>query len=538
VSADALLVSLGAAPPALVALGLMVATLASEDLTCVSAGVLVGAGGVDPWPALAGCAVGIVLGDFGVWALGRWGGSRLARKFPPHRVSETGAWLERHGALTAVLSRFLPGTRVPVFFVAGAARVPAARFLTWAAVAALVWVPLIVLTVAYFGGAVAGQIARGIGVAVWLVPFVAVAVLAVKVVPQLFCRTGRCRLRAGAAKLRHHEFWPAWVFYLPVVPWWLLLSVRYRSFTVWTATNPGIENGGGVVGESKAAALAQMDPRFAARTTLVPPGPLAERVARALEACDTFPVILKPDAGQRGAGVRKARARADVEKYLAENPGAVLVQPFHPGPFEAGVFYYRLPGEERGRVLSVTDKLFPEVTGDGRSTLAELVRAHPRYRMQEDVFLARHAAVANEVIPAGERFVLATAGNHCQGTLFRDGGHLLTPELERALDAAVRPFAGFFFGRLDVRYSDPSEFRKGLGFVVIEVNGATSESTNLYDPSWPVWRAYAVLFRQWALAFRIGAANRARGHRPLGVLALLKLVRAYYRDRRVSALSD
>jgi len=89
-----------------------------------------------------------------------------------------------------------------------------------------------------------------------------------------------------------------------------------------------------------------------------------------------------------------------------------------------------------------------------------------------------------------------------------------------------------------VRYSDPAAFRAGRGFVVIEVNGATSESTNLYDPNWPVWRAYAVLFRQWALAFRIGAANRARGHLPLGVVALLRLLRTYYRDRRVSALAD
>jgi membrane protein DedA with SNARE-associated domain len=537
-SAESLLLALAAAPPVFVVASLVAATFASEDLACVSAGVLVGTGGLNPWLALAGCAAGVVLGDFGVWALGRWGGARLSRRLPAARVAETGAWLARHGALTAVLSRFLPGTRVPVFFVAGATRVPAARFLVWAAVAALAWVPLVVLAVAYFGGAVAGPLVRGLGTAAWLVPVALAALVVVKVVPQLFCRTGRCRLRASVAKLWHHEFWPSWAFALPLVPWYLLLSLRYRSSTVWTATNPGIENGGGVVGESKARALAQLDPQFAARTALVPPGPLAERVALALAACDAFPVILKPDAGQRGAGVRKAHDRADVEKYLAKNPDAVLVQPFHAGPFEAGVFYSRLPGEARGRVLSVTDKVFPEVTGDGRATLAELVRAHPRYRMQEAVFLARHAAVADQVIPAGERFALVTAGNHCQGTLFRDGAHLLTPELERAIEDALAPFAGFFFGRLDVRYSDPAAFRAGRGFVVIEVNGSTSESTNLYDPSWPVWRAYAVLFRQWALAFRIGAANRARGHRPLGVVALLRLLRTYYRDRRVSALAD
>ncbi|MBA4064810.1 MAG: hypothetical protein C0501_14075 [Isosphaera sp.] len=530
-------------PEALTAAGLAAATLASEDLACVAAGVLVGAGGVDPWVALAGCLVGILAGDFGVFALGRWGartglGGRLARAVPEHRRDEIRRWLDRHGPATAVLSRFLPGTRVAVFFAAGLTGVPAGRFLLWAVVAALMWVPLVVLSVALFGDAVTGPLTRALGAGAWAIPAVAAAgFLAVKVTPQLFCRTGRCRRRAGLSRAWRWEFWPAWVFYLPVVPWWAWLAARYRSFTVWTAANPGIP-AGGVVGESKADILARLDPRRVLPTVLVPSGPHSVRVRLALGAIGSFPVILKPDAGERGAGVRKAHDRADVEKYLAENPGAVVVQPYHPGPFEAGVFYYRLPGEARGRVFSITDKVFPVVVGDGRSTLAELVRAHPRYRMQEGVFLARHAATGDIVLPAGERFPLATAGNHCQGTLFRDGGHLLTPDLEAAIDETVRPFDGFFFGRFDVRYADPDEFRAGCGFSVIELNGATSESTNLYDPSWPLWRAYRTLFRQWALAFRIGAMNRARGHRPVGVVELLRLVRRHYRDRRVSALSD
>ncbi len=540
---EALLATVAAAPPALVVLGLVLATLASEDLTCVSAGVLVGAGGMDPWAALAGCLAGIMLGDFGVWAVGRWGGrtvlgSRLGRALPAHRLDEVRNWLARHGAGTAVLSRFLPGTRVPTFFAAGASGAPAARFLVWAAVAALVWVPLVVLTVAFFGDTVAGPLSRALGTGAWAVPAAGlVGFVAVKLVPNLVCPVGRCRLRAGAARLWRYEFWPAWVFYLPIVPWYALLSLRHRSFTVWTAANPGIP-AGGVVGESKADIMAELDPRFVVRTTLIPPGPVAERARAALAAIDAFPVILKPDAGQRGAGVRKVHDAADVQKYLAENPGAVVVQPYHPGPFEAGVFYYRLPGDDRGRIFSITDKVFPEVIGDGRSMLAELIRAHPRYRMQEDVFLARHATRAQEVPAAGARVPLATAGNHCQGTLFCDGGHLLTSELERAFDEVARPFDGFFFGRFDVRYTDLDEFRAGRGFVVIELNGATSESTNLYDPSWPLWRAYRTLFAQWALAFRIGAMNRARGHRPVGPVALLRLIRAHYRDRRLNPLSD
>lgn len=524
------------------AIGFALATLASEDLACVAAGLLVAAGGVDLWVALGGCLAGILLGDFGVWAAGRWGrqttlGKRLLRSVPAYRLEEIHCWLTRHGSLTAVLSRFLPGTRVPVFLTAGLTGIPAGGFLTWAVVAALVWVPLVVLSVAYFGETIAHPAKRAFDHAAWVFPLAAAGLVVVKMVPQMFCRTGRCRLLAGISRLWRWEFWPIWVFYLPLIPWYILLVIRYRGWTLWTATNPGIP-AGGVVGESKMEILNRLDPQWIVPTTLVPPGPLSERVRGALSATKVFPVILKPDSGQRGAEVRKARDQADVEKYLFTNPNSVIVQPYHPGPFEAGVFYYRLPGEIRGHIFSITDKVFPVVVGDGQSTLAELIRSHSRYRMQEGVFLERHAVMADTVLPNGVQFPLAMAGNHCQGTLFRDGSHLLTLELEQAINHVVAPFDGFFFGRFDVRYSDPIQFQAGREFAVVELNGATSESTNLYDPSWSLWRAYRTLFRQWALAFRIGAMNRARGHQPIGVVDFIRLVRGYYRDQRAGHLSD
>ena len=59
---------------------------------------------------------------------------------------------------------------------------------------------------------------------------------------------------------------------------------------------------------------------------------------------------------------------------------------------------------------------------------------------------------------------------------------------------------------------------------IIELNGVTSESTDIYDPKNSLWAAYRVLFRQWRLAFEIGAANRRRGVRPAGVAGLIRLL--------------
>jgi hypothetical protein len=155
--------------------------------------------------------------------------------------------------------------------------------------------------------------------------------------------------------------------------------------------------------------------------------------------------------------------------------------------------------------------------------------------MQANRFLSRHHERRDEVLAAGQTMPLAIAGNHCQGTMFRDGAHLITPALEEAIDRAARTFDGFHFGRFDLRYRDVEAFRRGEDFTIIELNGVTSESTNLYDPTWPIWRAYRQLMCQWRLAFAIGALNRRRGARASGIGEILAAWRA---APRVATASD
>jgi hypothetical protein len=216
----------------------------------------------------------------------------------------------------------------------------------------------------------------------------------------------------------------------------------------------------------------------------------------------------------------------------------VLAQTYHAGPFEAGIFYYRIPGEARGRIFSITTKGFPEVVGEGRATLERLILRHPRLRMQWKVFTRRFAGRLDEVPAAGERVRLAVAGNHCQGTMFLDGGHLITPALEAAVDSIARDYEGFYFGRFDVRYESAEALACGRGFRIIELNGVTSESTNVYDPSWSLPAAYRTLAAQWSLAFRIGDANRKGGHPTSSLFGLWRAARAHYAHRTAEAVAD
>jgi membrane protein DedA with SNARE-associated domain len=525
-------------------IAIMLGTFVSEDLTSIATGLLIQDGMLGWLPGLVGCLLGIYFGDLGLWLLGRLAGRTviLWTKISKHRLETLGRWFDERGWIAIVVARFLPGTRLPLYLAAGMLGRKGGRFALWTGLAALMWTPLLVGGVALVGPEIVEPLQRWLG-ASWLA-FLAAAGLfyfGVKLILALGHPLGRAKVAARIAKLWRWEFWPTWLFYLPVLPWIGWLVVRYRSATVWTAANPGIPQGG-VVGESKFDILSCLPEDCVIPSASISPGDWRQRLERVGEIIQekgwTFPLILKPDVGQRGAGVKLVRTMTDVANYLKNQPGAIIVQTYHAGPFEVGVFYTRIPGETSGHIFSMTDKKFPVIVGDGQSTLEQLIWAHPRFRMRAQTFLARHEKDADRVLPAGESFRLAVAGNHCQGTLFLDGSHLITPELERRFDEIARHFDGFFFGRFDVRYSDVEAFKAGKDLGIVELNGVTSESTNIYDPNRSLFSAYRTLFQQWSLLFRIGDANRRLGQRPTSLWTLTALIWSHLRSNQTTALAD
>lgn len=528
-------------------------TLVSEDLTLIATALLMREGEVPVGVGLLGCFLGVFLGDVGLWGLGHLLSYEMAhlrwtrRWFPIERVERWGAWLEGHAWGTVFAARFVPGARLPTFVAAGFFGRHAKRFIPPLLIANLIWTPLLVGAVYAGGEVIVAPLRRWLG---WRVGALLIGVLLLltllRIVFLATSERGRAIIIARVSKIWRWEFWPAWLFYIPLAPWIAYLSWRHGGLTTPTAANPAIPHGG-VVGESKCEILTHLPSEFVTPAALLPPcSDLALRVeqfaALTNERGWSFPLILKPDVGQRGAGLKLARDLEQARGYLARHPASVIVQVYHPGPYEAGVFYYRMPplnGETPvGRILSITDKVFPEIVGDGRLTIEAAIWRHPRLRMQAPTFLARLGEQAKRIPAAGERVALAIAGNHCQGTLFRDGAHLITPALEHSIDRIARQYEGFYFGRFDVRYRDVDRFRAGEDFQVIELNGVTSESTNIYDPRWPLWRAYRQLFEQWSILFEIGARNRKLGHPTTTLLRLWADIRAYYRERRVDLLAD
>ena len=509
-------------------IGLAAATLISEDLTLLLAGVLIAQDAISPFAGVAACAIGIFVGDMLLFAAGRLLGARVvrwSRSTPPQHI----------GPLI-LGSRVVPGTRLPLYLAAGALHWPVRAFASWTAIAVVLWTPTVVLASANVIPATAAYH--------WTTRAALVIALFVVWRWAVTLRSRhhwRSRLVAAISRVWRWEFWPMWLFYAPVAAWLVWLVVKHRGVGVIAAANPGMPDGG-IVGESKFDILQKLPAEWTLPSIRVEPGHVMRRAWHLSESLASkgwrFPVILKPDVGQRGSGVKLVRTLTEARAYLESESNTVVVQPYHRGPYEAGVFYYRFPGSARGRILSITDKHFPVVVGDGRSTIEDLIWAQPRLRMQARTFIARHGIRLKEVPSSGEHVRLAIAGNHCQGTLFRDGSHLITPALEDRIDSIARAYPGFFIGRFDIRYTDVERFTAGDDLAIVELNGATAESTNIYDPSGSLWAAYRQLFRQWSLVFAIGAANRDRGARILSLARLAQLVRGHLSSAPAFATSD
>lgn len=525
----------------LVALAL--ATYASEDLACIAAGLLVAAGRVGFVEASAACFVGIWTGDMLLVLVGRGmrrltHGRLLAWLDKGGRLVRAESWIRRRGPAVAWLSRFTPGTRLVTYLAAGILRAPLAAFGGWLALAGLVWTPALIGLAALFGSAVepllheyqrwAPAALVAVVLVTWLVSRLAVA---------LATWRGRRLLLGRWRRLAHWEFWPMWTVYVPVCADIILrLAPKHGGLGVFSAVNPGIE-AGGFIGESKSAILGlfpEGDARIA-KSRLVAGDGVDARIANLGEfiasAALGFPIVLKPDSGERGEGVAIIRSAEEARAYLATHPEPVLAQEYVPG-VEFGIFYVRHPAEESGSIYALTEKKFPHVTGDGVSTLEELILADSRAVCMAPLHLANHSDRLDSVPVAGERVTLVTIGNHCRGTIFLDGRRLLTPALGAAIDALSRTAEGFFFGRYDVRAESPEALQAGGGFKVIELNGVTSEVTSIYDPRYSIFNAWRTLRAQWSLAFEIGAANRARGVRAMSVPELVRLLRAERRRRR------
>jgi len=319
-----------------------------------------------------------------------------------------------------------------------------------------------------------------------------------------------------------YEYWPWWLFYLPVLPYWVYLSLKNRSFAYFSVANPGIHLGG-FFGESKSEILSLIDKEYLPKSisvrensdfTFVKNGLLHEGI--------NYPIISKPDIGERGNDVCKINSEKVLIHYHSKSHFNYIIQEFIEYDLEFGVLYSRLPNSEKGEVSSVTLKEFLTVTGNGKSSIFELMKQSTRARFQIDRLKKEMGDEIKRIPVNNERVLLEPIGNHCRGTRFINFNHIINDDLNNAFDKISLPIKGFYYGRFDLKAKTIGDFQQGNFIKIMELNGASSEPGHIYDSSFTLFKAYKDLLYHWKRLADISAINIKNGLKPVSFGVIVK----------------
>ncbi len=315
-------------------------------------------------------------------------------------------------------------------------------------------------------------------------------------------------------KLFHWEYWPFHVVYAPVYFYWFWLCLKARSFFFFNTSNPSIVNGGFLM-ESKKAIYDIIPDVYYPATLFFRVGTTSGDVLdRIRQRQLRFPLVGKPDIGMQGLSVKKLETENDLIEYSLGSKVDFLIQEFVPFKNEVGIFYYRYPNEMKGHISGIVSKEFVSVTGDGVLTITELLKKDKRYVLQLKVLKKTYGVTLNKILPVGEEFVLVPYGNHIRGAKFVDASHLIDQQLTNSIDAVCRQVRGFYYGRMDIRYNTWEELREGKSFSIIELNGAGSEPTHIYDPKHSIFFAWKEIVRHLNILWKISTMNHRQLKRP------------------------
>jgi hypothetical protein len=311
-------------------------------------------------------------------------------------------------------------------------------------------------------------------------------------------------------RLTHWEYWPFGIIQFPFFIYWLWLSLRARSILFFSASNPGILMGG-MFGESKYQVLKLIPEQFTPKTVLIQyPFSYRQVLAVLRENGFEFPVIFKPDLGERGFMVKRIFNEADVEAYVLKIKANFIIQEFIDLPVECGVFYTRFPDDLKGSVTSLVLKEMLMVTGNGVSTLQELIQDKPRAKLQWGTLKEVYAENLSDVLPEGKTIELNVIGNHCLGTKFLNGEHYINEKLSNTFDNISKQINGFYFGRFDLRCASLEDLYEGK-IKIMELNGCGAEPAHIYQPGFSLWKALGILTTHWRNMYKVSIQNHKRG---------------------------
>lgn len=302
----------------------------------------------------------------------------------------------------------------------------------------------------------------------------------------------------------------------------LYLAFKSRSFMYFSTANLCMKYGG-VMGESKYKALLLIPRQYLPKTIFITGSTSFSSILKVIkEKGLVYPFIIKPDVGERGKGVELIKAEDELKSYLKNKTHDLNIQEYIDYTIELGVLYYRFPNDEKGQITSIVQKGFLSITGDGKRTVRALIANEIRANASLDYLNSKFKNELDEVLIDGEKRILEPIGNHCRGTAFYNGHHLINAKLVQIFDEIAHKIQGYNYGRFDIKVPTLDDLYNGKNIKILELNGVSSEVAHIYDPKYKLIQAYKDVAANMKIISLIAKKNHELGNEYDPLLEFLK----------------
>ena len=290
----------------------------------------------------------------------------------------------------------------------------------------------------------------------------------------------------------------------------------------------------GFEGETKHEMFEQLPSEFSPVSIYIQPSEKFETVLCNMQKAGlNFPVAVKPDVGTKGLLFRKIENENQLKTYHALLSFTYVIQEMITLPIELSIFYVRYPDEEKGIITGLIAKEYLHLTGDGKSTLKQLIENHPKAFMMAEEQKIKHKKNLNTVIAANEKYYLNELGNHNRGANFINLKNEVDERLLSVINKINLYSKHFYYGRYDIKTSSLEDLKTGNNISILEYNGVGSEPNHIYDIGLSYRQAINTIAMHWKYMYEIGCINYKKG---IKYIPFWKGVKMFRQSRRHTKL--
>jgi len=334
-----------------------------------------------------------------------------------------------------------------------------------------------------------------------------------------------------ASILFNWRYWPMELLYFPLTVYILFIgSLRTGKLFYFSAANPKIPLGG-FAGDSKYAIITQIPSELVPVSIFVSKNEQESVPEQKIIREFHFPIIAKPDIGEGGFLVQKLNDINDWRIYHRSHPMDYIIQEYIDGPLELSVHINDAQGEIR--ISGITEKRYLTLTGDGVSTINELLSQQKSSWYCRRNIRKQLGSTVNSVVPAGIECQPLKIGNWSYGTGYFRRSDLISERLTHIFAEANASVGLFHYARYDIKCRSEEALLHG-DFFILEINGVKGEPIHIYDPETTLFGAYREIFRHWEMILKISNRNRRQGAACTGIREGSAILRNHRKTQKAS----